>query len=686
MQSERLAVVLLAFVVSLSATHGALANAPRGFAIGAEVAVALPWTPAFRATTTATVRDPATVEASLNLDLPKRRLIQQGLRNEGFDPGAPDGLFGPLTRGAIRRWQEARGVPATGYLDGAEADLLRAAGAPPPQRSETTETAPAVVLQTSEAAGDPVTDATRQSLTEPAERVAQPVVERLPVVPAQGVNCEDWNTAEFFERATASVVAGCLALGASVDARSEYLRLADLTPLHFAAMDNENPAVIDALLAAGADLEARESRGMTPLSLAVFFGDSPAAFDTLLAAGADPRAVDDLGMTPLHFASRSVVTQHGEHMVPALLAAGADPRAESNNTGNWPAGLTPLHFAAYIDPAGEAGTSLAIVEALLAAGADPRAQSASSPPAPGVHITPLHTAAATGHLAVVEVLLAAGADPTARHPDGGGTPLHYGGEAASVLVAAGADVEARNYAGRTPLHTASNAEEIEALAAAGANVEARDERGRTPLHLAGPEKVAALVAAGANVDARDERGWTPLHHEVIRRFTHSEEFPELTSRALADSRARIEALIAAGANIEARDERGNTPLHLAARPTSDSWRSLPGTLPHYGHAIEELLDGGANPSARNAAGRTPWDLAQANEALRGSDGYWRLNDARFNDPRQKSRRPANTLPGNRLAVASEQIQRQGPGCEIPGYPSPANVQGLGLNWCSEILR
>ena len=43
----------------------------------------------------------APVEVSLALDRSTRRLLQQGLRNEGFDPGTPDGLFGPRTRAAI---------------------------------------------------------------------------------------------------------------------------------------------------------------------------------------------------------------------------------------------------------------------------------------------------------------------------------------------------------------------------------------------------------------------------------------------------------------------------------------------------------------------------------------------------------------------------------------------------------
>ena len=70
------------------------------------------------------------VEEGLNLDLTSRRQIQQGLAAGGFDPGGADGLFGPRTREAIRRWQSSRGARATGYLDNASAEALRtAAGA-----------------------------------------------------------------------------------------------------------------------------------------------------------------------------------------------------------------------------------------------------------------------------------------------------------------------------------------------------------------------------------------------------------------------------------------------------------------------------------------------------------------------------------------------------------------------------
>ena len=68
----------------------------------------------------------ASVEASLGLDRASRRRIQRGLAEAGFDPGPADGVFGPGTRTAIRRWQASRGAPSTGYLDGASASALGA--------------------------------------------------------------------------------------------------------------------------------------------------------------------------------------------------------------------------------------------------------------------------------------------------------------------------------------------------------------------------------------------------------------------------------------------------------------------------------------------------------------------------------------------------------------------------------
>ena len=47
----------------------------------------------------AAVQDASAIESSLRLDRSVRCLIQQGLNNEGFDAGAPDGLFGAADPG-----------------------------------------------------------------------------------------------------------------------------------------------------------------------------------------------------------------------------------------------------------------------------------------------------------------------------------------------------------------------------------------------------------------------------------------------------------------------------------------------------------------------------------------------------------------------------------------------------------
>ncbi|MCL4188322.1 MAG: peptidoglycan-binding protein [Rhodobacteraceae bacterium] len=62
-------------------------------------------------------------EAALGLTPFTRRLIEQRLDALGLQPGAVDGTFDEQSRRAIRRFQRARGLPVTGYVD--EATLIR---------------------------------------------------------------------------------------------------------------------------------------------------------------------------------------------------------------------------------------------------------------------------------------------------------------------------------------------------------------------------------------------------------------------------------------------------------------------------------------------------------------------------------------------------------------------------------
>ena len=371
------------------------------------------------------------------------------------------------------------------------------------------------------------------------------------------------------------------------------------------------------------------------------------------------QAQDNSDDTPLHLAAG---WNENPAVVEVLLAAGADVRAQNY------IGETPLHKAVYVNrnPA-----VVAVVEILLAAGADLGAQMI-------IGNTPLHLAAEYGRLAIVEVLLAAGADVGAREM-GGATPLHETNSAGIIeaLVAAGADPAARDNRGNTPLHESGfRPAATEALIAAGADLAARNDDGATPLHMAAQRgydvAIEKLVAAGAHPETRDPRGRTPLHFAA-------DDFL---------GAAAIPALIAAGADPDRRDADGNTPLHLAASYVNPSLeylsdRSLlPEDQHNAGDAINALLDAGANPTARNAAGETPWDRARANDALQQSDGYWRLNDARFEEPRENSsRRPGSGQPRRADGPPPVPARTGGPTCEIPGYPTPPDVQGLGLSWC-----
>ena len=283
----------------------------------------------------AAAQSAAQAETSLELDRPSRRLIQQGLRNEGFDPGTPDGLFGPRTRGAIRAWQAARGQAATGYLDGAQAELLRVAAAgdvpalPPP--AATVADAPVAA----EGPAEPTAESLVPSDPGDAPEVSPPTGDATAEPAPAPERCDEWNTRAFFESATAADVSACLAAGADLDARDPN----GWTPLHMATQWSESPEVIRVLLAAGAVLDARANTGLTPLQLATIGNGTVLAplVEALLAAGISATARDPGGATHLHY----VAAGHADSAATeALIAAGADVGAQDTDDA------TPLHRAA----------------------------------------------------------------------------------------------------------------------------------------------------------------------------------------------------------------------------------------------------------------------------------------------------------------------------------------------------
>jgi truncated hemoglobin YjbI len=140
--------------------------------------------------------------------------------------------------------------------------------------------------------------------------------------------------------------------------------------------------------------------------------------------------------------------------------------------------------------------------------------------------TLLHEAAANGGLAIVQLLLELGADPNAADHFGQ-PPLYYagnlcaaaaGGDVVRALVEAGANVNAHDGVKRcTALHMAARRGYVPVAAAlvdCGADIEARDRAGDTPLRRAvncGKADVAALLLSrGADPHSVGSRGLTPL--------------------------------------------------------------------------------------------------------------------------------------------------------------------------------
>ena len=74
-------------------------------------------------------------------------------------------------------------------------------------------------------------------------------------------------------------------------------------------------------------------------------------------------------------------------------------------------------------------------------------------------------------------------------------------------------------------------------------------------------------------------------------------------------------LLAAGADLEVR-VLGKTPLHEAAF-SGDA------------EVVTALLAAGADTAAQGPGRKLPIDYAEDNEKLRGTDAYWKLNDARY---------------------------------------------------------
>jgi ankyrin repeat protein len=165
-------------------------------------------------------------------------------------------------------------------------------------------------------------------------------------------------------------------------------------------------------------------------------------------------------------------------------------------------------------------------------------------------------------------------------------------EVIKLLLMHGADVNAKNYDGMTPLHSLSATlvpggpnPVLEMLLRSGADVTAVSRGGQTPLHLAKYDVAAILLGMpGVDPNTVDKEGRSALHWAL---------------RSAGDGRQDrlVELLLRHGADPNIRDSKGLTPLLQALRNGSML------------KVLALLLDHGADPNIGDQDGKLPLHYA-----------------------------------------------------------------------------
>ena len=226
-------------------------------------------------------------------------------------------------------------------------------------------------------------------------------------------------------------------------------------------------------------------------------------------------------------------------VVRVLVAAGADIDA----VGDWDAGIPdgewPLNTAADMG-------DLQFARQLLELGADPCRERTG--------VTALLTAAAHDQLEIVQLLIEHGADVNAADCDGS-TPLSAAVslECVELLLAAGADIHVQDLSGTEVIGQHRDPEIIERLRAAGGSLESpAGSLGSLMMNAAqegNAELIDHLLQQGVDANIPTTLDLTPLMAATERGHI-----------------AAVRRLLAASVDVHAREYRGRTALFYAAAP------------------------------------------------------------------------------------------------------------------------
>ncbi|KAI2688995.1 hypothetical protein CBS147325_1993 [Penicillium roqueforti] len=400
-----------------------------------------------------------------------------------------------------------------------------------------------------------------------------------------------------------------------------------ITPLHCAVYrGNEN--MVELLLNARANINATSKDGKTVLHMAGEQGHRK-LIRLLLHRRVNSRRANQQGETALQLA---IGTTHDEATVPLLIKSRFDMDVQNIVTGN-----TALHRAVQLRRPRilafllEKGANMNVLNrdgmtALQLACKTDNCEAVSLFLERGAQLetrsshgtTALHISALQGNWVVFDLLIIGGADINAWDSLGDSL-LHMQARDSSTtsiaahLLAQGANIEACNSQGYTPLQCAAmsgNKTKFLFLVDHGARLDVQTAKGETLLHITPPlnqgclDIVETLLECRFSANAITRSGLTPLHHLVINAFNS----PDPASEHTADF---LSLLLSYGANINAptASYEAVTALHLAvtAKIPRESLISL-------------LIENGASLDIRTSDGRTPLHLA----AERGLHGIFQL--------------------------------------------------------------
>jgi ankyrin repeat protein len=411
------------------------------------------------------------------------------------------------------------------------------------------------------------------------------------------------------------------------------------TMVMFAAR-NGRPEVIRVLVEAGVDVNAKEPlRGTTALMWAVE-QRNPAAVEALLAAGANPAARSGPAGLPRNYLAPRVNTRAVEEAQRRRARAAAAGRTyeeqlEWEFQNNIDLGA-PRN--AFVPDRSQTTTPAGGAAAPAAPGPSNPAQPAAAAAAPAAGpAAAARPAAAAGDSAGAAQAIPDDDDAevvVAGLVGGGGgglTALVFAAregdlESARKLLAAGADVNQQTEYGWTPLLTAVNNRNYQVaqlLIEHGANVNLPNKGGWTPLYLATDnrnieggdypvpradmdhlELIRLLLEKGADPNARVKDNTLTRTIFTMQWFYENGATAFIRAAQSSDT-ALMSLLLKHGADVKAVTATGDNALTAAAGIGWVDGVTYERSAKENVEAVRMLLDLGLDPNSANSEGRTP---------------------------------------------------------------------------------